>query len=145
MKNGYLDTAYRFSKYIHKMSYQAENAGKPWTIDLDTQLVEYVRNGKNVKEIADEMKRTFGSIRARIVGLACNMVTIDSKPIEEVASFFKIGVYDIQNELDRRQYRNNQRRNIDEANKQLQNFHFAKEFLEMKSLLIEIRNLLRHS
>ena len=44
-----------------------ENGGKPWNSIQDEQLVEMFHNGLTIKEIADEMKRTYGAIRSRLL------------------------------------------------------------------------------
>lgn len=52
-----------------------ENAGKPWSDELDQRLKEAYNGGVSVKEIAKEMGRTTGSISSRLVKLG--LVVID--------------------------------------------------------------------
>lgn len=43
-----------------------ENAGKPWTKDEETRLVELYNSGLSKKEISDKLGRTTGSISSRL-------------------------------------------------------------------------------
>ncbi len=52
-----------------------ENAGKPWSDELDQRLKDVYNSGISVKEIAKEMGRTTGSISSRLVKLG--LVIID--------------------------------------------------------------------
>ena len=44
-----------------------QNAGQPWTDDLDKELIEKYKNGLTIKELSEIFQRTSGSIQSRLV------------------------------------------------------------------------------
>jgi hypothetical protein len=46
-----------------------ENAGKPWSVEEDNQVINEFDNGKSCIEISKENKRTEGAIRSRLIKL----------------------------------------------------------------------------
>lgn len=44
-----------------------ENAGEPWTEELDKDLINKYKSGKTIKELSDIFKRTKGSIKSRLI------------------------------------------------------------------------------
>ncbi len=44
------------------------NAGKPWTHDADKLLTKRWKGGETVVDIASELERTKGAIKARLIG-----------------------------------------------------------------------------
>ena len=46
---------------------QPRNAGKPWVTDEDSQLVAAHREGKDVKQMAEQMGRTPFAVESRLV------------------------------------------------------------------------------
>ena len=52
-----------------KKTDQPENAGKPWTEELDQKLCDMFECGASVKEMSEHFKRSKGSITSRLVRL----------------------------------------------------------------------------
>lgn len=52
-----------------QMKARPENAGNPWSVDEDAQLLYAYRNGQRVFEIAKIHQRSTGAIKARLVKL----------------------------------------------------------------------------
>lgn len=51
-----------------------QNAGARWTEEMDRQLVEALKAGKGLEEVADICGRTTGAIIARMEFLGAQMV-----------------------------------------------------------------------
>jgi len=77
---------------------QPQNAGTPWTFELDNEFIELIANGTTNKQCADHFGRTEGSIHARKLHHARSMIR-SGKTLEEVSSLMKISVYSIQQSL----------------------------------------------
>jgi hypothetical protein len=43
------------------------NAGQPWTEELDENLIDEFKSGKTIKELSEKFKRTEGSIQSRLL------------------------------------------------------------------------------
>jgi len=44
-----------------------ENAGQPWTEELDEDLINKYKNGQTIKQLSIIFKRTKGSIKSRLI------------------------------------------------------------------------------
>ena len=62
-----------------------ENAGKPWTTELDDTLRSFWQGGRTVWQIADAMGRTPGSIASRLarIGLVADREEARSRKVEQ--------------------------------------------------------------
>lgn len=65
--------------FVHKSRSQAEtsSAYTKWTAKEEAQLIELIRDGKMLDEIATTHKRTTGAIRARLVDIAVSIIQSD--------------------------------------------------------------------
>ncbi len=50
-----------------------KNAGRPWTIEFDNELINKFDNGTSIKDLSIYYKRTKGAIRARLIKLGKNL------------------------------------------------------------------------
>lgn len=83
---------------IKQLKEQPETAAKgtKWTQEEEAQLVNSLRDGKNINDIAKEHKRTPGGILSRRRQLAVRMIESEGKSIEEVCMSLHMRPEDIE-------------------------------------------------
>ena len=90
-----------YSRFQEKLREQRKNpetsrAGLKWESEEDCSLIDKIKSGKSIDEIAKEHQRTEGSIKTRLIIKAINEIDENNKTTEEAAAEFKIEVSDIE-------------------------------------------------
>jgi serine phosphatase RsbU (regulator of sigma subunit) len=76
--------------------------GNMWSREEETQLIDSLRQGKDIADIAQEHKRTVGGIKSRMKMIAIRMIEIDGKSVEEVCMKMHLKVEYIENAIQKK-------------------------------------------
>ncbi len=69
---------------------ETSNVGMKWTPQEEQQLIESLRHGKDVNDIAKEHKRTQGGIKSHIKKIAVDMIENEGKSINDVCTLLHL-------------------------------------------------------
>lgn len=69
--------------------------GVYWSKEEEDNMLDLVESGKNIKDIAEKLQRTEGSIKGRLLGIARDEVSAGAT-IEEASKLVKLPVEEIQ-------------------------------------------------
>lgn len=99
-------------KYQDKLIEQRKNpetarAGLKWSQDEDTSLIDEIKDGNTIEEIAKKLQRTDGSIKTRLIIKAIQYYSENLNTInrDDVASLYGITDEDIKNYEDKKKVR----------------------------------------
>lgn len=90
-----------YARFQDKLREQRKNpetsrAGLKWDNEEDCSLVDKVKDGVNIEDIAKEHQRTSGSIKTRLIVKAIQSMENDNESLEKVASTFNLEESDIE-------------------------------------------------
>jgi len=89
-----------------------ERNGKTWKSDEEGTVLRFIHENKSVEFIATSLKRTHGSIRAKLRDLACRFV-YEGKTLEEASKLTSVLIGDIEYSLRLREIADNIREEKD--------------------------------
>jgi len=78
---------------------ETSNLGKRWTDEDVTQLLLQRKNDMSLEDIAKSHKRTYGSIKSKLLHYAVSL--LDKKSIEEASEIVKLSVSSIKEHMDK--------------------------------------------
>lgn len=89
-----------YARFQDKLREQRKNpetsrAGLKWDNEEDCSLVDKVKDGVSIDDIAKEHQRTSGSIKTRLIVKAIQSMENDNQTLEEVASTYNLDESDI--------------------------------------------------
>lgn len=110
-----------YARFQDKLREQRKNpetsrAGLKWDNEEDCSLVDKVKDGVSIDDIAKEHQRTSGSIKTRLIVKAIQLMENDNQSLEDVSSTFNLQESDIEEyqkkkvEREQRQQLNTRRR-----------------------------------
>jgi hypothetical protein len=96
-----------------------ENMGLAWKQNEIDQLLNEIKEKKEIKDIAVLHKRTIGGIRSRLREIAAAYFINDSKPIPEIMEITGLAKDDIIDAISKREYRDElkSKKNTNKINK----------------------------
>jgi hypothetical protein len=80
-------------------SLKPKNNSKPWTGDLEFELVQLLKQGKSIEECAEHFERTVGAIHSRQLAIARELVD-KGNTIVEAAIIVRVSEASIRQSLD---------------------------------------------
>jgi len=111
----------RFQEKLRELRKNPETsrAGFKWESEEDCSLIDKIKDGVSVDEIAKEFLRTSGAIKTRLIVKAIEAIEQENSSIEDAAEKFKIEVEEIENyqkkqvEREQRKHNNGNRSRTD--------------------------------
>jgi hypothetical protein len=126
-----------------------ENMGLSWKQNEIDQLLNEIKDKKDIKDIAALHKRTVGGIRSRLRELAAGYFMNESKPIPEIMEITGLAKDDIIDAISKREYRDeikskkttNKVNKIDEEIILSSTVHKNTEKSELQEILIVLKTI----
>lgn len=115
--------------------------GEPWTSDEETRILSNIAQGKTHLEISTELQRTVSSIQSRLKQMAVEMAQ-RSIPFEQIKTITTITEEQIKDYVEKKASYKEKPKEVKEMN--VHEIITKSDFMEMKCLLYEIRDLLKH-
>ena len=84
---------------------ETSNLGKRWTDEDVAQLLLQRKNDMSLEDIAKSHKRTYGSIKSKLLHYAVSL--LDKKSIEEASEIVKLSVSSIKEHMDKENNKKN--------------------------------------
>jgi len=123
-----MDTTTKMIYGLDRSKYPAR-MGKAWTWDEDTKLLESIKNGKELADIAKEHERTEGGIWCHLCVIAHNMYN-ENRPIGEITVITGLSEHEILDRIKKIEIKDEKRKERKEARKEEKS---ARKKLEKKS------------
>jgi hypothetical protein len=114
--------------------------GEPWTNDEEMKVLSSLANSKTIEEISNDIQRTCGAIRSRLKHISVEM-HIKGVKHEDITHITTITSTEINEAIEKRRKKEETPNKTDTVSK-TQSITKT-DFMEMKCLLYEIRDLLK--
>ena len=118
-------------------------AGLKWDDSEDENVLNKLKNGMSLDDIAKNLKRTPNSIKTRIIMNAVKMIDEDKKDQKQVLSEFKITEEDINEYKDKKKQRDEQQKTFINSmiNKNIYNPTIRDNYQLLKEILNRINSI----
>jgi hypothetical protein len=117
-----------------------ERIGESWNEEEETKVLNFIQEEYSIEEIANELKRTNGSIRARLRNIAIDMFKKNIS-IEKICLATSLNEEDIKKAIKRDELKQVEKIRKKEKLAQVP----VADLMEIKFMLLEIKELLRNS
>jgi repressor of nif and glnA expression len=135
----------RFQENMKKLRENpvTSRAGLKWDDSEDENVLNKLKSGMSVEDIAKALKRTANSIKTRIVMNAVKQIDEDKKDKNQVIKELKITETDITEYKDKKQQRDEQQKNFINSmiNKNIYNPTIRDNYQLLKEILNRINNI----
>jgi repressor of nif and glnA expression len=135
----------RFQENMKKLRENPDTsrAGLKWDDSEDENVLNKLKSGMSVEDIAKALKRTANSIKTRIVMNAVKQIDEDKKDKNQVIKELKITETDITEYKDKKQQRDEQQKNFINSmiNKNIYNPTIRDNYQLLKEILNRINNI----
>ena len=121
---------------------ETSRVGMKWTSKEDDKLMQRVKEGMEIDDIALKHSRTSGSIRSRILQKSCDMIRDDNMSIEDVSRLVRMTVDDIE-DFKKRQELKKHIQDIKNEEISSDSIESTEETDKYMNILVEIRDLLK--
>lgn len=115
--------------------------GKAWTWDEDTKLLESIKNGKELADIAKEHERTEGGIWCHLCVIAHNMYN-ENRPMGEITVITGLSEHEILDRIKKTEIKGEKRKEEKSARKKLEKKTDDPSHLTESVSKLEIMNLI---
>ena len=135
----------RFQENMKKLRENPDTsrAGLKWDDSEDENVLNKLKSGMSVDDIAKALKRTANSIKTRIIMNAVKQIDEDKKDKNQVIKELKITEADIVEYKDKKQQRDDQQKNFINSmiNKNIYNPTIRDNYQLLKEILNRINNI----
>ncbi len=135
----------RFQENMKKLRENPDTsrAGLKWDDSEDENVLNKLKSGMSVDDIAKALKRTANSIKTRIIMNAVKQIDEDKKDKNQVIKELKITEADITEYKDKKQQRDDQQKNFINSmiNKNIYNPTIRDNYQLLKEILNRINNI----
>lgn len=135
----------RFQENMKKLRENPDTsrAGLKWDDSEDENVLNKLKSGMSVDDIAKALKRTANSIKTRIIMNAVKQIDEDKKDKNQVIKELKITETDIVEYKDKKQQRDDQQKNFINSmiNKNIYNPTIRDNYQLLKEILNRINNI----
>lgn len=114
--------------------------GEAWTSEEETTILSNIARGIPIQDIANELGRTLGSIQSRLKSIAVEMVH-KQIPFEQIKLITSITQEEIEEFIQKK--KSYQEKKEPAKEKHSHEIITKSDFMEMKCLLYEIKDLLK--
>ena len=117
------------------------NTGKKWSGDEINNLLNEIKEKKEIKDIAALHKRTVGSIQSRLRVIAASKFIDESKSIPEIIEITKLSKEEIIDAISKREYYDEQKKNKKEILSPTITTQSKTETSELQDILVALKTI----
>jgi hypothetical protein len=121
---------------------ETARAGLKWDEEESQELMNRIKDGMSLEDIANTHKRTVSGVKNRIMTNALNIMKEKKISLDEVSKLVNISVFDLENYKEKIDKKESDKKELDNlSSQQMKKLELEMKKLEIKKLELEIKKL----
>ena len=121
---------------------ETARAGLKWDEEESQELMNRIKDGMSLEDIANTHKRTVSGVKNRIMTNALNIMKEKKISLDEVSKLVNISVFDLKNYKEKIDKKESDKKELDNlSSQQMKKLELEMKKLEIKKLELEIKKL----
>lgn len=121
---------------------ETARTGIKWDEEESQELMNRIKDGMSLEDIANTHKRTVGGVKNRIMTNALNILKEKKISLDEVSKLVNISVFDLENYKEKIDKKESDKKELDNlSSQQMKKLELEMKKLEIKKLELEIKKL----